>query len=301
MRKLVWLIAVAALYSGEARATVPKSFSVQGVLRDSSGKLQSMMVNVTVNLWDAQMMGNQLAGPYQQTVMAQNGLFTIAITDNAILTKLANPPPPPGGVWLELIVGNDTFPRQLVTPSMYSLMSAQADTALSVSCTGCITNATIADGTVDVAKLAQPAGGKATPINTAAYYINDNVIHAITSVSINAPGPGVVLVASSGWIQFYTHSNGTQDVLDCCLDTGLACSGSSPTIQEYQVPAAWPTVPGGTGNYNMSWPLSLITTLPVSAKGAVSVNLNCTRLSGDGNGLNIKNARLQAFYMPGQY
>jgi len=46
--------------------------------------------------------------------MAQNGLFTIAITDNAILTKLANPPPPPGGVWLELIVGNDTFPRQLV-------------------------------------------------------------------------------------------------------------------------------------------------------------------------------------------
>jgi hypothetical protein len=51
----------------------------------------------------------------------------------------------------------------------------------------------------------------------------------------------------------------------------------------------------------MTWPLSLIATLPVSAKGAVGVNLNCTRASGDGNGLNVQNARLQAFYMPGQY
>jgi hypothetical protein len=108
-------------------AAVPNSFSVQGVLRDNAGKLQSMTVNVTVNLWDAQMMGNQLAGPYQQSVMATNGLFTIAITDAQILTKIAAGTT--GQVWLELIVGNDTFPRQLATPGMFSLMSAISDTA----------------------------------------------------------------------------------------------------------------------------------------------------------------------------
>lgn len=181
MRKLIGLLVVGTLFGGEARATVPNTFSVQGVLRDSTGKLQSMMVNVTVNLWDAQTAGNQLAGPYQQTVMATNGLFTIAITDNAILTKLANPPPPPGGVWLELIVGNDTFPRQLVTPSMYSLMSGNADhaanadhataadhatsadsatsatnsgTASNVSCSGCITGAMIAGSTIHGSNIA---------------------------------------------------------------------------------------------------------------------------------------------------
>lgn len=175
---LIGLLVVGTLLGGSARATVPNTFSVQGVLRDSTGKLQSMMVNVTVNLWDAQTAGNQLAGPYQQSVMATNGLFTMAITDNAILTKLASPPPPPGGVWLELIVGNDTFPRQLVTPGMYSLMSGNADhaatadhatsadsatsatsagsasTASNVSCSGCITGAMVAGATLHGSNIA---------------------------------------------------------------------------------------------------------------------------------------------------
>jgi hypothetical protein len=131
MRKVVLCLFVLIMAAAPLHAGVPNTFSVQGVLRDNTGKLQSMMVSVTVNLWDAQMMGNQLGGPYQQTVMATNGLFTLAITDPQILTKIGSSST--GQVWLEVIVGNDTFPRQLATPGMFSLMCAQADSATNAS------------------------------------------------------------------------------------------------------------------------------------------------------------------------
>jgi hypothetical protein len=147
----------------------------------------------------------------------------------------------------------------------------------------------------------KPAGGKVSPVPSAGYYINDSAMHTIVTVSVNAPGPGVVMAASSGWIEFYTHTNGTQDSMYCCLDSALNCNSSSFAYQWYQTPAQWPTVPGGGANTDVTWPLSMIGTIPVSAAGAVSVNLNCYRASGDGNGVVIQGQRLQAFYMPGQY
>src|SRR5258706_11620954 len=121
MRKLIFTL---FLFSSAARGAVPSALSVQGVLRDSGGKLQSMMVNVTASLWDAQTSGNKLAGPYGPTmVMATNGLFTFPINDAALTTELAAA----SQVWLELSVGNDTFARQPVTPQLYALMCGTAD------------------------------------------------------------------------------------------------------------------------------------------------------------------------------
>ncbi|HEY1586774.1 MAG TPA: hypothetical protein VGH63_13860, partial [Polyangia bacterium] len=117
------------LVASGAQAAVPTTFSVQGVLRNASGQLQSMMVNVTITLYDTQTagMGNKLAGPFGPApVMASNGLFTLTLTDANLVTELSSAP----DVWLEMIVGNDTFPRQHVTPELFSLMSGQADNAL---------------------------------------------------------------------------------------------------------------------------------------------------------------------------
>lgn len=148
---------------------------------------------------------------------------------------------------------------------------------------------------------AKPAGGKVGPAATAGYYINDGAMHAIASISLNAPGPGVVMVASTGYLEFYTHSNGQQDAMYCCLDQALNCNNSSLATEWFQVPASWPTVPGGGANTDVTWPISMIGTVPVSAAGAVAVNLNCYRTAGDGNGVVVQNPRLQAFFMPGQY
>ena len=77
MRTLMICISVMVGLPVVARANVPGKFSVQGVLRDDVGKLQTTMVNVTVALYDASVGGNKLAGSYGPTsVMATNGLFT---------------------------------------------------------------------------------------------------------------------------------------------------------------------------------------------------------------------------------
>jgi hypothetical protein len=112
-----------------AHATVPSAFSVQGVLRDNMGQLQTMAMNISVSLFDAQTMGNKLAGPYAMTsVPVSNGLFTFPITDASLQTELAAATQ----VWLEVTVGSDTFARQPVTPQIYSLMCGTADVANSM-------------------------------------------------------------------------------------------------------------------------------------------------------------------------
>jgi hypothetical protein len=271
---------------------------VQGVLRDSSGKLQSMMVSITVKVYDAQTMGTLLGTPaISVSVMATNGLFSLAVpVDDALKGALINA----SEAWLEVTAGNDTFPRQPLTSEVYAILAGAAD-GLSSNCSGCVVNAQIADKTIDVAKLAAAPGGKVGPFAGAALGLNDNAVHTLATISINAPGPGVVLAASTGYVGFYTHSNGTVDVMDCCLDTGAACGGGSLSDQVYHVPASWPTVVGGGADYNISWPLAMVGTVPVSAAGTVTVNLNCARSSGDGNGYFARQARLQAFFLPAQY
>lgn len=105
-------------------AQVPQQFTVQGVLRNGMGTLQSQMVNVTVSFFDAATNGNRIAGPYGPTaVMVVDGLFTLTIADPAIISKLASK----AQTWLQVTVGNDTFEPQIVTPDVYALMCSVAD------------------------------------------------------------------------------------------------------------------------------------------------------------------------------
>ena len=128
MRALLAAGILTVLMAGSrvGRAAVPQSISVQGVLRDSTGKLQSMAVNVQVNFFDAQTNGNMLATePLAMNVMAVNGLFSVTINDAALAGKLYGSTT--GEVWLELSVGNDTYARQQVTSNVFALQCAQAD------------------------------------------------------------------------------------------------------------------------------------------------------------------------------
>lgn len=129
MRRFLLVAALVALAASDAAATVPSSFSVQGVLRDNTGKLQTMAVTVSTNFFAAQTGGSPLnSAPYiANNVMAVNGLFTVTFSDAMLIQNLSASPS--GQLWIEVTVGNDTFARQQVTPSVWSLMSAQADNA----------------------------------------------------------------------------------------------------------------------------------------------------------------------------
>lgn len=123
MRNLTLVLAV-LLGAARAYAQVPQQFTVQGVLRNGMGALQSAMVNVSVSFFDAATNGNRIAGPYGPTaVMAVDGLFTLTIADSVIISKLQGK----AQVWLQVTVGNDTFDPQIVTPEIFALMCSTAD------------------------------------------------------------------------------------------------------------------------------------------------------------------------------
>jgi hypothetical protein len=144
-----WLtLALLLCGAARARAGVPGSFTVQGVLRDSSGALQSMMVQVGVSLYDAPTMGNVLASYPTQPVMAQDGLFTVSITDAGLPYKLVSP----AAVWLELAVAGSVFPRQQVTSDFFALLCGVAEVAVSMP------GVTDTNGTVVIGTPATPGG-----------------------------------------------------------------------------------------------------------------------------------------------
>jgi hypothetical protein len=147
--RLILAILAGSLWLCEkSQAQVPSQFSVQGILRDSTGKLQSMSVTVLVQLYDAQMGGNAIGGPLTaNNVPVDNGLFTVAFTVPSLASDLTSVQP-----WLQLTVGNDTFPRQLVTPVIYSVMAKAAD-SLSANCSGCVGDAHVGTG-ISAAKVA---------------------------------------------------------------------------------------------------------------------------------------------------
>jgi hypothetical protein len=125
---------VVSLLSAAARATVPQSFTVQGVLRDKAGALQSTTATVVVNFFAAATPspGEKPlnATPITLTgVGVTNGLFTINVPLSSDLTNTFGNP----AVWLEMTVNSDTFPRQQVTPDVYSLFCGTADLANSLA------------------------------------------------------------------------------------------------------------------------------------------------------------------------
>ena len=58
---LVAPVLASSLIAGDARATAPSAFTVQGVLRNNAGALQSLAISVTVALYSAQSGGTPFA------------------------------------------------------------------------------------------------------------------------------------------------------------------------------------------------------------------------------------------------
>jgi hypothetical protein len=111
--------------------TTPTSFTFQGVLRNNAGALQSLQFDVFVNLWTAQTGGTELKS-YGQVVVAENGVFSVTVSDTTLPALLAAN----ASLWVEVsAVGFGTFPRQSVTADLYAM---QSGTSESLSCTGCV-------------------------------------------------------------------------------------------------------------------------------------------------------------------
>jgi hypothetical protein len=137
---------------------VPQTFSVQGVLRDKTGALQSMTATVTLKLFAA---GTTMSGeqPLAQAVLTgvavANGLFTVNVPLTPELSAaLAQPQ-----VWLEMTVNGDTFARQQLTPDIYALLCGTADG---------LSSAAVVDG-AQLKPASVPASALAPAITTPAW------------------------------------------------------------------------------------------------------------------------------------
>src|SRR5262249_36308503 len=119
------VVALLGALAIDAAAAPPTTFTVQGVLRNNAGQLQSMMLTVTLTFYDAQIGGNQLATFADNMVMAQSGLFTVTISDPQYATHFGAA----AETWMELTISTPsigTYPRQRVTSQLYSLQSKSA-------------------------------------------------------------------------------------------------------------------------------------------------------------------------------
>src|SRR5258706_9769907 len=111
MRNGVGRMLLLAAVSTAARAAVPQEVTVQGVLRDSGGMLQTMPVTLTVDFWNDPAAGSKLnaAAYVASNVPVANGLFTQTFTLTAPdLTALSGA----AQVWMAVQAGSDLFPRQ---------------------------------------------------------------------------------------------------------------------------------------------------------------------------------------------
>jgi hypothetical protein len=117
-----------ALGAAQARAEVPSSFSIQGVLRDGGGKLQSTPITAILRFYDAASGDHELIGQIEKDqVPALNGLFTVTVSDPQLAQSLSQSST--GEIWVQVTIGNETFPRQQLTPNLMALMCRVADSA----------------------------------------------------------------------------------------------------------------------------------------------------------------------------
>jgi hypothetical protein len=209
LRPLVLVLAL-LLARANAHAAVPSSFSVQGVLRNSSGSLQSLLVNVTINLYAAQSGGSPLATPINQyPVMAQSGLFTVTVPVDANLQKVLSSS---GQMWLELVVGSDVFPRQLLNANVYALYAQAAD-SMSSNCTGCITSVHVAGGYVDATNNQSNIAGNKTFTGT------------VTAGTLAGSGSGITGLSHTHGLSVFKTGENFQPMYNGALNTAVtACS-----------------------------------------------------------------------------
>jgi len=127
-RMVPWLLLLLGAGS-PAYANPPPTITLQGVLRDNLGQLQSMVITVQVSFYSAQTGGTLLASVTTPNVPAENGVFSVNITDATFMLDLGQSTE----VWTEIYIpGVGTFPRQQVTSTLFALQAA------SLSCSDCV-------------------------------------------------------------------------------------------------------------------------------------------------------------------
>lgn len=265
MRKVFGVaLALVLMASTGARATVPKEFTVQGVLRNSMGQLQTMTVTVTATLFSAQTGGTAYGSPYTQgNVMAQDGLFSVVFAAPSVLTDLSGATE----VWLEVNVDGEVYPRQKVTPEIYAAMCATADDASKLG------------GVAASSYLTQSAG--------------DTRYLAIAATAADAAKLGGV--AASAYITTATADGRYLGITATAADAS-ALGGSAPGSYQLRVSGTCSgnsyiqtvnaagtvvcgTAPGGTVT-------SVSANAPLSSSGGATPVISLTGTVGTGNGGN---------------
>jgi hypothetical protein len=233
MRYAFAIAALISLAAGTASATAPSEFTVQGVLRNNTGQLQTMTVKVTVTLYDATSAGNVLAGPFVSNVMVSNGLFTLTIPDANLRSEVAGATE----VWVEMTADLDTFPRQKVSSNLFALVCAAAD-QLSSACSGCVADTMIAgvagskvSGKVAAASTADTAASatSATSATTATTATNSTQLGGVAAsgyqkallTSDCGVGKYIRAIAADGTVTCGSDATGSGTVTAVGSGTGL--------------------------------------------------------------------------------
>lgn len=267
-RRVVWLALSMLVATHGAWAAVPNTFTVQGVLRDGSGNLQSMSVKVSVTLFDAQTNGNQISQPASLVdVQAVDGLFTLAVALPSY-EQIKDKPQ----VWLELVVGNDTYPRQLVTSQIFAFMASRAEEAdkLSVNCVGCVGTSQIADGAVTPGKLSSvPAAKSMVAIQGNSITIQEPVIN-VASLPIKSPGPGVVALTANGKFGLLDKKQSHNLLVQCWWSTS-----NTGDVDDTKPKAAWSNAATDTAAVQVLFGLTDVKPLSAAAGADVTFYLNC--------------------------
>jgi hypothetical protein len=300
--RLAIVLALLLFVSTQARATVPQQISIQGVLRNGQGALQTTTLTMTARFFDSGLGGgNQYGGDISLGAMVPvvNGLFTVAITlPPTVLTALQNPT----GVYLELQINGEVYPRQLVTSELYALMCGNADTAKNALAIGGVPVASTPSPTVNQVLTYSPtgwtpgsqAGATATATSVAVQFLSGGVNNVI-SVSITPPGPGRIVITATG-DTFTFHNTNTQDKWHCCISDDSACL--SP-FSNFYIGAGTP----GNGTTDVDgFPISLSYAYTYSGSGgsALPFHLFCQVVTA-GGGVAVENLGMFATYFPNSY
>jgi hypothetical protein len=234
MKRTVLVLGILAMATN-AHAIATPSFTVQGVLRNNMGQLQSMAISPQVRFFDAQTGGNQLGPIYGfPTTPVQNGLFTLSSTDATIGSWILSA----SQVWVELtITGIGTFPRQQVMSSLTAVEAHTADSLISSY----------------VVPIANGGTGSSTQnfvdLTTNQTVMGNKSFGGTTVFQNNATSAEAVQLIADGFggLALYAEATGTQ---------AAAASFNGLVIVQTQLSAGAPQTPSGVEPLNTFGPNS---------------------------------------------
>jgi|GEM_PF-2714899 len=155
MRQLIVGLALVLLPLGAWGASSNQTMNVQGVLRDTTGNLQSMAVGLDVSLYASLAATTSFYTQHFTAVPVDNGFFTVELAGAALVFAGK----PDTFIGIQVTGDPEELPRQHLDSAPYCFVAASADT-LSSACVGCITN-TMLGGSIDGSKVSKVASADA--------------------------------------------------------------------------------------------------------------------------------------------